>query len=253
MYKLLENVLNTPHSALSRHSLHQGARECGRPWCHKILGTDCASRPSMTGARGANSFGRSMIEMLGVLAIIGVLSVGGIAGYSKAMEKWKLDKWKEDFVMMTANLSIYYMNSSKYVDSAQNLNTLFKELNIIPQNMLNEQNQDILGNYLYISSHTLPNLNIGLRISIRADTFPGNISFEQCKMLFEMLKEYDNAWIVALNENHGYNAHFVCGKAATENYAKAFNCVPYNLAEVSQKCSICREKVCDIKFIISND
>lgn len=30
--------------------------------------------------------GRSMIEMLGVLAIIGVLSVGGIAGYSKAME-----------------------------------------------------------------------------------------------------------------------------------------------------------------------
>ena len=59
-----------------------------RPWCHKILGTG----PSMTGARDANSFGRSMIEMLGVLAIIGVLSVGGIAGYSKAMEEYKLDK-----------------------------------------------------------------------------------------------------------------------------------------------------------------
>ena len=36
--------------------------------------------------------GRSMIEMLGVLAIIGVLSVGGIAGYSKAMEKFKINK-----------------------------------------------------------------------------------------------------------------------------------------------------------------
>ena len=59
-----------------------------RPWCHKILGTG----PSMTGARGANSFGRSMIEMLGVLAIIGVLSVGGIAGYSKAMEQFKVNK-----------------------------------------------------------------------------------------------------------------------------------------------------------------
>ena len=34
-----------------------------------------------------NESGRSMIEMLGVLAIIGVLSVGGIAGYSKAMNK----------------------------------------------------------------------------------------------------------------------------------------------------------------------
>ena len=30
--------------------------------------------------------GRSMVEMLGVLAIIGVLSVGGIAGYRTAME-----------------------------------------------------------------------------------------------------------------------------------------------------------------------
>lgn len=32
--------------------------------------------------------GKSMIEMLGVLAVIGVLSVGGIAGYSKAMLMW---------------------------------------------------------------------------------------------------------------------------------------------------------------------
>ena len=39
-----------------------------------------------------NQCGRSMIEMLGVLAIIAILSVGGIAGYSKAMEKWKVNK-----------------------------------------------------------------------------------------------------------------------------------------------------------------
>ena len=36
--------------------------------------------------------GRSMVEMLGVLAIIGVLSVGAIAGYSKAMMKYKLNQ-----------------------------------------------------------------------------------------------------------------------------------------------------------------
>ena len=39
-----------------------------------------------------NESGRSMIEMLGVLAIIGVLSVGGIAGYSKDMNKFKTNK-----------------------------------------------------------------------------------------------------------------------------------------------------------------
>ena len=54
----------------------------------------------MTGARNANSFGRSMIEMLGVLAIIGVLSVGGIAGYSKAMEKFKINKATEEYNYM---------------------------------------------------------------------------------------------------------------------------------------------------------
>jgi type II secretory pathway pseudopilin PulG len=39
--------------------------------------------------------GRSMVEMLGVLAIIGVLSVGAIAGYSKAMMKYRLNKQAE--------------------------------------------------------------------------------------------------------------------------------------------------------------
>lgn len=36
--------------------------------------------------------GRSMIEMLGVLAIIGVLSVGGLVGYSKAIERYKVNE-----------------------------------------------------------------------------------------------------------------------------------------------------------------
>ena len=36
--------------------------------------------------------GRSMVEMLGVLAIIGVLSVGGIAGYTMAMNKYRANE-----------------------------------------------------------------------------------------------------------------------------------------------------------------
>ena len=32
--------------------------------------------------------GRSMVEMLGVLAVVGVLSVGSIAGYTYAMNKY---------------------------------------------------------------------------------------------------------------------------------------------------------------------
>ncbi len=36
--------------------------------------------------------GRSMVEMLGVLAIIGVLSIGGIAGYSMAMNRYRANE-----------------------------------------------------------------------------------------------------------------------------------------------------------------
>ena len=39
-----------------------------------------------------NENGRSMVEMLGVLAIIGVLSVGGIYGYTTAMRKYKANE-----------------------------------------------------------------------------------------------------------------------------------------------------------------
>ena len=39
-----------------------------------------------------NETGRSMVEMLGVLAIIGVLSIGGIAGYTMAMNKYQVNE-----------------------------------------------------------------------------------------------------------------------------------------------------------------
>lgn len=51
-----------------------------------------------------NQCGRSMIEMLGVLAIIAVLSVGGIAGYSKAMEKFKVNKLLDEYSMLLYGL-----------------------------------------------------------------------------------------------------------------------------------------------------
>ena len=51
-----------------------------------------------------NENGRSMIEMLGVLAIIGVLSVGGIAGFSKAMESYKTNQSIDQISTMIANV-----------------------------------------------------------------------------------------------------------------------------------------------------
>ena len=61
-----------------------------------------------------NQYGRSMIEMLGVLAIIGVLSVGGIAGYSKAMTKWKINKAIDEVNTIVSNTKIIFANHKTY-------------------------------------------------------------------------------------------------------------------------------------------
>ncbi|MDO4161938.1 MAG: type 4 pilus major pilin [Pseudomonadota bacterium] len=61
-----------------------------------------------------NESGRSMIEMLGVLAIIGVLSVGGIAGYSKAMNKFKTNKIADNVSMIVANVKTLYAQQNTY-------------------------------------------------------------------------------------------------------------------------------------------
>ncbi len=58
--------------------------------------------------------GRSMIEMLGVLAIIGVLSVGGIAGYSQAMSKFKVTKTTDQIQTMVTNIRTLFASQKTY-------------------------------------------------------------------------------------------------------------------------------------------
>lgn len=61
-----------------------------------------------------NEQGRSMIEMLGVLAIVGVLSVGGIAGYSKAMAKFKTNKIIDQINTISTNVRTLYSSQRNY-------------------------------------------------------------------------------------------------------------------------------------------
>jgi len=63
----------------------------------------------------SNENGRSMIEMLGVLAIIGVLSVGGIAGYSKAMTKYRVDKTIEQITLIAGNVRTFFAPQMNYL------------------------------------------------------------------------------------------------------------------------------------------
>ena len=64
--------------------------------------------------KGTHESGRSMIEMLGVLAIIGVLSVGGIAGYSQAMSKYKVTKTTDQIQTMVTNIRTLFAGQRTY-------------------------------------------------------------------------------------------------------------------------------------------
>ena len=61
-----------------------------------------------------NQSGRSMVEMLGVLAIVAVLSVGGIAGYSKAMAKFKISKTLDQVSTLVTDIRSLYSGSPDY-------------------------------------------------------------------------------------------------------------------------------------------
>ena len=77
-------------------------------------------------------YGRSMIEMLGVLAIVGVLSVGGIAGYSKAMEKFKINKTIDQITHIATNIRTLYSQQTTY----NGLTTLKAiQMGVIPSDM----------------------------------------------------------------------------------------------------------------------
>lgn len=81
-----------------------------------------------------NQDGRSMVEMLGVLAIIGVLSVGGISGYSKAMTKFKVSKTMDQVSMTVANIRTMYSGQRDYTDLTT---TVAVALGIMPSEMVN--------------------------------------------------------------------------------------------------------------------
>ncbi|MDO4162466.1 MAG: hypothetical protein Q4D80_05650 [Pseudomonadota bacterium] len=92
-----------------------------------------------------NEKGRSMIEMLGVLAIIAVLTVGGIAGYSKAMHKYKMNKSIQQITDIVFNIRSLFANERDY----KGVNSIFlKNPDLISEGMVIDSDMPVLRNAL---------------------------------------------------------------------------------------------------------
>ena len=99
------------------------------------------------------SAGRSMVEMLGVLAIIGVLSVGAIAGYSKAMFKYKLNKQTSQIGYI---LDYMIANQDQMRQLPYAMKNTLNKLGIVPDDMIKDNTEyayDVFNSRIKLENH----------------------------------------------------------------------------------------------------
>ena len=214
-----------------------------------------------------NQYGRSMVEMLGVLAIIGVLSVGGIAGYSKAMFKQKANKTMDIISHAVARVAeLDTMNLGDEIGGAQDT----RNFGIIP---------DCDVNYVDINGDTgehcpLPLGEFGFDLGDVNNIFLGEFyiyftqePFDSCVMFFnsEIYKYVPEEWWLSTSyiKDFDYSGGFidvgsektsklVYGKSkyAIENGGKS----TLSNTDILTACEICKNsRYCRIYWVIRNE
>ena len=185
--------------------------------------------------------GRSMIEMLGVLTIIGVLSIGGIAGYSKAIETYKLNRLVEQYAYLFRGL-IEHRDSLTVPTSA---NTFIKDaafaLGLIPPSWNTDYSfaecEDDDGNNLYLLSR---NNELVIDLTLKSVS---SFSSKTCKKLMTRLFQPLHASIHRIhfydasgkNQEFFYYGDFFCSSSR--------NCLNnMSVATINRVCDYCSVK-----------
>ena len=187
--------------------------------------------------------GRSMIEMLGVLAIIGVLSVGGIAGYSKAMEQYKLNKVLNQYSHLLQGLIEYggkMRNSGNY---DVQLGDAVNAIGLIPStwhylNSSGLQNfQDDIGNTVHIVSREG---DLVFNLSLHAND--AQFSSKTCVNFFQYIFQplHGTFKRIVMFDMHGVNQNqWYFGDSLCSNY----NCLNnMTLSAMHDACGYCAER-----------
>ena len=191
--------------------------------------------------------GRSMVEMLGVLAIIGVLSVGAISGYSKAMMKYKLNKQAEQLSWL---FNIIYQYKGQFVyDKKTSMIPLFTKLNLIDQNMIHADKKetiyDSFGNAIAISNNYAPYYN-EIILSMNLPKSSSN-RLAICQNVFNVAKAHSPYLLYIRTDSREdinkpavsiSNAYY--GDNHCKDWGNGVNCIRYatleNIYNVCQNC-----------------
>ena len=140
------------------------------------------------------SAGRSMVEMLGVLAIIGVLSVSAIAGYSKAMFKYKLNKQTSQIGYI---LDYIIANQEPLKGADFQLKNILNKLGIVPDDMVKDNTEyayDVFNSRIKLENHAADSSS-GVALGVEINS--GNNASEICRNFMTMAKARadDVSWV----------------------------------------------------------
>ncbi len=190
-----------------------------------------------------NQIGRSMVEMLGVLAIIGVLSVGAIAGYAKAMNKYKLNKQTYqissilDYVQV--NLESLRKSSS---ETERYIAPFLTKLGIIPKEMIRPGDDlyvyDAFNNFIILGNYPSgKNFYFEMIVSILGNK-------DSCMNLFTIAKEkrktiWRTKFYYVLSDKSG-TGNEVYGDDYCTGNKKCLKDI--KLTQAEEYCNICAEK-----------
>ena len=199
--------------------------------------------------------GRSMVEMLGVLAIIGILSVGAIAGYSKAMMKYKMNQAADGYNHLIATVIEKIAQDSSVFegDSVGTLwyTSIFAKAGWLPDYFKPRKDtatnpdaanfvQDKFGNNVWIYKKKDKHIGIGVRIDRQK---------ELCITLFNLGKE----WKDDLNE---CDVETIDGKVIYGEFFGDKSCnssvkclANLTVNDIDAACSPCETQYCRFYFM----
>ncbi|HCU58835.1 MAG TPA: hypothetical protein DIC64_02515 [Alphaproteobacteria bacterium] len=167
--------------------------------------------------------GRSMVEMLGVLAIVGVLSAGALAGYSKAMEKSRLNQWKDDVTLMIWKL--YELTKSE---------TQFTPLSIehfVPEHLIKTKASSRLFYDIYNNQWGINEYGLFVRLGgAQGKQAESSIKYI-CPSFLRLMQEME---IISLSLNYAKNdedEHLLVGYKELMK-----NAVKQNLSQIQEQC-----------------
>ena len=188
--------------------------------------------------------GRSMVEMLGVLAIIGVLSVGAISGYSKAMTKYKLNKQTEQ-ISWLLNAMYRYKDLLRSPSQVISYVPYFKKLGEIPQEMIKDNSINLYdafglryGIYTNACSPTCNYANLMINIT---DTYQ---NFDICNNIIETSKAFAeqltliNFW--QTNDDDTNTSLYIFGNKYCYNNSQCLKNLSKN--DIYNICQLCADK-----------